>query len=61
MGTGKSTTEMKDIATSTDVETQGLNEPWDITVVNPGETNLDHVWNIVDGETYPFLSWESAG
>ena len=57
-GTGKNTTEMKDIATFTDTETEGLEEPWDITVVSPGETNLDYVWNIIDGETYPFLSWE---
>jgi hypothetical protein len=59
-GTGKSTAEMKDIATFTDTETEGLEEPWDIAAVNPGETNLDYVWNIVDGETYPFLSWESV-
>ena len=59
-GTGKSTAEMKDIATFTDTETEGLDEPWDITAVAPGETNLDYVWNIVDGETYPFLSWESV-
>jgi len=58
-GTGKNTMEMQDIATFTDTETQGLDKPWDIIVVNPGQTNPAYIWNIVDGETYPFLSWES--
>ena len=58
-GTGKTTAEMMDVATFTDTETQGLDEPWDITAVALGQTNPAHTWNIVDGETYPFLSWES--
>ena len=58
-GTGKTTAEMMDIATFTDTETEGLDEPWDITSVNPGQTNPAYIWNIVDGETYPFLSWQS--
>jgi hypothetical protein len=33
---------------------------WDIIAVTPGETNPTHTWNIVDGQTYPFLSWQSA-
>jgi len=59
-GTGKNTTEMKHIATFTETGPEGLDVPWDITVVNPGETNPNYAWNIVDGETYPFLSWESV-
>jgi hypothetical protein len=59
-GTGKTTTEMKDIATFTDTETEGLDQPWNIAAVAPDETNLAYIWNIVDGETYPFLSWQSV-
>ena len=58
-GTGKNTTEMQDIATFTDTETEGLDEPWDITAVAPVELNPSYTWNIVDDETYPFLSWQS--
>ena len=58
-GTGKNTTEMKDIVTFTDTETEGLDEPWDMTTVaNPGTRNPSYIWNIVDDETYPFLSWQ---
>ena len=59
-GTGKATAEMMDIATFTDTETEGLNQPWDITDVALGETDPTYTWNIVDDETYPFLSWQSA-
>ncbi len=59
-GTGKTTRQMQDIATFTDTATEGLDEPWDIIAVQPEETNPDYTWNIVDGETYPFLSWEST-
>jgi len=59
-GTGKNTTEMKDITTFTDTETEGLDDPWDIVAVaDPGIPNDDYIWNIVDDETYPFLSWQS--
>jgi hypothetical protein len=57
-GTGKTTEEMMCIATYTDTDTEDLNEPWNIIGVDPGETNDAYIWNIVDGETYPFLSWE---
>lgn len=59
-GTGKPTTAMQDIATFTDTATQGLNQPWDLVAVAPGETNPTYIWNIVDGQTYPFLSWHST-
>ncbi len=50
-GTGKTTAEMMDIATFT-------GEAWNITAVDPGETDPACTWNIVDEETYPFLSWQ---
>ncbi len=59
-GTGKITEEMLDIATYTDTKTAGLDDLWDIIAVDPGETNETYIWNIVDGETYPFLSWQSV-
>lgn len=56
--TGKAALEMMAIATFTDTATEGLDEPWDMVAVSPDEANEDYVWNIVDGETYPFLSWQ---
>ena len=51
-GTGKTTAEMRDIATFSGVG-------WDIVaVVNPSTRNPAYIWNIVDAVTYPFLSWE---
>jgi len=50
-GTGKTTAEMQSITTYT---------TWDIVAVALGETNPVYLWNIVDGETYPFLSWQSV-
>ena len=55
-GVGKTTTEMMDITIFTDTRTEGLNDPWDITAVAHGETDDAYAWNIVDGESYPFLS-----
>jgi len=57
-GTGKTTAEMMHIATFADTDTEGLDEPWDIIAVAPGQTDPDYTWNIVDGQTYPFLSWQ---
>ena len=57
-GTGKTTAEMKQIATFSDTATDGLDESWDITTVVTGATNASYTWNIVDGQTYPFLSWQ---
>jgi hypothetical protein len=59
-GTGKVNLEMMDIATFTDTDTEGLDQPWDITAVAPGETAPTYTWNIVAGQTYPFLSWQSV-
>jgi hypothetical protein len=51
-GTGKTTAEMKDIVTFSSAE-------WDICAVNSGQTNPNYTWNIVNEQTYPFLSWQS--
>ena len=49
-GAGKTTAEMMDITTFT---------AWDIiAVADPGTRNATCTWNVVDGQTYPFLSWE---
>jgi len=51
-GEGKTTAEMHDIDTFSGVA-------WDICAVGgPSERNPAYIWNIVDDETYPFLSWE---
>jgi hypothetical protein len=50
-GTGKSTAQMKDIATFSGAR-------WKIIGVADGETNSGYIWNIVEGESYPFLSWQ---
>jgi hypothetical protein len=48
-GTGKTTTEMHDMATF-------VAAGWDICAVARGEFNTASTWNIVPGEGYPFLS-----
>jgi hypothetical protein len=51
-GTGKNTTEMQYIATFSGVG-------WNIIAfTNPGTRNPSYIWNIVNGGTYPFLSWQ---
>jgi hypothetical protein len=51
-GTGKTTAEMKDIDTFTDAG-------WNIiAVANAATRDTSYTWNIVDGVTYPFLSWQ---
>ena len=53
-GIGKTTAEMKNIATFSGVG-------WNIiAVANPDARNPSYIWNIVDDETYPFLSWQSV-
>jgi hypothetical protein len=51
-GTDKTTAQMQNIATFSGAG-------WNIIAVNPGQTNPAHTWNIVNGQTYPFLSWQS--
>jgi hypothetical protein len=50
-GTGKTTAQMKNIATFSDAG-------WDIIAVATGTTDDAYTWNIVDGETYPFMNWQ---
>jgi len=51
-GTGKNATEMQDITTFSGAG-------WNIiAVANPGTRNPSYTWNIVNGVTYPFLSWQ---
>ncbi len=50
-GTGKTTAEMQDIITF-------LGAGWDISSVAPGVINPAYNWNLVNGQTYPFLSWQ---
>ena len=52
-GMGKTTMEMKIIATFSGAG-------WNIIAVAPGATNLAYTWDIVDELTYPFLSWQPA-
>jgi len=53
-GTGKNTTEMRDIATFSGAS-------WNIAAVaNPGTRNPAYIWNIVNNVTYPFLSWQAV-
>jgi hypothetical protein len=58
--TGNAALEMMAIATFTDTATQGLESPWIIAAVIPGEADA-YPWSILDGQTYPFLSWKSVG
>jgi hypothetical protein len=53
-GTGKTTAEMQDIITF-------LEATWLIVAVaSPDIRNPSYIWNIVDGVTYPFLSWQAV-
>jgi hypothetical protein len=53
-GTGKTTAKMKSTSTFSGAG-------WNIiAVTDPDMRNTAYVWNIVDGETYPFLSWQSV-
>jgi Divergent InlB B-repeat domain/The GLUG motif len=52
-GTGKTTLQMKNIATFSGAA-------WNITAVALNETNPMYIWNIVDDVTYPFLSWQAV-
>jgi len=62
-GTGKTTAEMKDIATFTNLETVGLQSPcWDF-VNNPyDDTSNEDIWNMdaCTNNGYPYLTWQSV-
>lgn len=51
-GTGNTTAEMQDISTFSGAG-------WNIVAVGGvGEPNSTYIWNIVDDDSYPFLSWQ---
>ena len=53
-GTGSTTDEMQNIATF-------AGATWDIIeVTSTNERDPSYVWNIVEDESYPFLSWQSV-
>ena len=59
-GTGKTTAEMKDVATYTQLPTAGLAEPWDF-VGNPNnDVGSDNIWTISSNSNsgYPCLAWQ---
>jgi hypothetical protein len=52
-GTGNTTAVMQDLTTFSGAA-------WDIiAVASVGEPDSTYIWNIVDDDTYPFLSWQS--
>jgi hypothetical protein len=51
-GTGLNTTAMKDLTTY-------LGAGWQIVgVADADARNVAYIWNIANGDTYPFLSWQ---
>jgi hypothetical protein len=51
-GTGKASAEMQDMITFSGAG-------WSIiAVADPDSRDPSHIWSIVDGQTYPFLSWQ---
>lgn len=58
-GSGKTTAEMKNVATYTDTDTEGLDEPWDF-VGDPNDDDGDEdIWGLDEeiNDGYPFLTW----
>lgn len=59
-GAPKTTTEMQNIATFTDITTEGLDEAWDFTG-NPNDDSAgEDIWTMDEENSYPVLSWELA-
>jgi len=59
-GTGKTTAEMQDVATYTDLSTTGLSSPWDF-FYNPNDDTANANYWILDSvnrNSYPSLLWE---
>ena len=57
-GTGKTTEQMQDVATFTDLDTEGLDNPWDF-VGNPfDDVANEDIWDIdnITNNGYPFLT-----
>ena len=57
-GTGKTTSEMKILATFTDESTIGLNTAWDFIGSPNDDSGSNDYWDMDNG--YPYLSWEDG-
>lgn len=60
-GTGKTTAQMKSVATFTNLTTVGLSSPWDFVGNPQHDTNNEDHWDIdgINNDGYPFLSWQN--
>jgi hypothetical protein len=58
-GTGKTTAEMKDVATYTSTATEGLNTAWDFTGTQNDDYGNNDYW-ILHSEIYPIFTWQNA-
>lgn len=52
-GIGMTTAQMQDLDSFSSAA-------WHMEAVAAGDTNAAYIWNIVDDQTYPFLSWQSV-
>ena len=59
-GTGKTTEEMKNVITFTNLVTDGLLNPWDFYGNPYDDTNFEDIWDINENlnDGYPFLWWQ---
>ncbi|MCX6753049.1 MAG: hypothetical protein NTW62_01720 [Candidatus Nomurabacteria bacterium] len=59
--TGKSSSEMKDIATFTNASTTGLTNAWDFTGTLNNDAGTDDIWKIDANQNngYPYLYWQT--
>ncbi|MFP4185145.1 MAG: InlB B-repeat-containing protein [Thermoplasmata archaeon] len=63
-GTGKTTSEMKDVATFTNTTTEGLSSPWDFVGDPYDDEGDEDIWDIDNHEHindgYPYFSWRNT-
>lgn len=59
-GTGKTTAEMHDIKTYTDVSTVGLDDAWDFIDNFNDDTASEDIWAFGGTLGYPLLSWQDS-
>ncbi len=57
-GIGKTTAEMKDIATFTSTATTGLDAAWDFLGTENDDAGTNDYWNMVCN-SYPYLTWQT--
>jgi len=59
-GTGKTTAEMKDVATYTDTDMEGLEKPWDFLGDPNDDEGDEDIWDIDEdiNDGYPFFVWD---